>query len=147
MFDSTPSGCLPFFIISENRRSLHAIISSGEIVDLIFPDHVIAYIPYLQEIGCNACLHTPPTAYCVPNIGPLQATERYTTFANYIAQTRSVKFLECRGTQVSCGVAVWVQLPFVALMLCRLLLHNLPKVRCTTLHIGMLSSFVFFFAT
>lgn len=30
---------------------LNAIISSGEIVDLIFPDHVIASIPYLQEIG------------------------------------------------------------------------------------------------
>lgn len=27
------------------------IVSSGEMVDLIFPDHVIAYIPYLQEIG------------------------------------------------------------------------------------------------
>lgn len=27
------------------------IILSSEIVDLIFPDHVIAYIPYLQEIG------------------------------------------------------------------------------------------------
>lgn len=32
-------------------RWLNAIIPSGEIVELIFPDHVIANIPYLQEIG------------------------------------------------------------------------------------------------
>lgn len=34
--------------------NLCAIVWTSEIVDLIFPDHVIAYIPYLQEIGIMA---------------------------------------------------------------------------------------------
>lgn len=40
---------------TQTQRLIHVqtfgIVSSGEMLDLIFPDHVIANIPYLQEIG------------------------------------------------------------------------------------------------